>query len=127
MDVAGWLRSLGLGQYEEKFRDNKIDADVLPHLTADDLTGLGVITIGDRRRLLAAIAALSGATPSADAPASVANSTSPKAPQTSAERRPHTALGVVLLRLRIAEEGHEPGFFRTWPPILVTAAEASLR
>jgi class 3 adenylate cyclase/tetratricopeptide (TPR) repeat protein len=92
MDVGVWLRSLGLGQYEEKFRDNKIDADVLPHLTADDLTGLGVITIGDRRRLLAAIAALSGATPSADAPASVANSTSPKAPQTSAERRPITVM-----------------------------------
>ena len=28
-DVGGWLRGLGLGQYEEKFRDNKIDADVL--------------------------------------------------------------------------------------------------
>ena len=27
MDVGGWLRGLGLGQYEEKFRDNKIDAD----------------------------------------------------------------------------------------------------
>jgi hypothetical protein len=37
MDVAGWLRSLRLEQYEEKFRDNKIDADVLPQLTADDL------------------------------------------------------------------------------------------
>jgi hypothetical protein len=30
MDVAGWHRGLGLGQYEAKFRDNKIDADVLP-------------------------------------------------------------------------------------------------
>src|SRR5208337_2548882 len=37
MDVGGWLRSLGLGQYEANFRDNKIDADVLPQLTADDL------------------------------------------------------------------------------------------
>jgi len=33
MDVGGWLRGLGLGQYEEKFRDNKIDADLLPRLT----------------------------------------------------------------------------------------------
>ena len=32
MDVGGWLRSLGLGQYEANFRDNKIDADVLPQL-----------------------------------------------------------------------------------------------
>ena len=33
MDVGGWLRGLGLGQYEEQFRDNKIDADVLPRLS----------------------------------------------------------------------------------------------
>ena len=61
MDVGGWLRGLGLGQYEEKFRDNKIDLDVLPHLTADDLKDIGVPAVGDRRRLLAAIAALWGA------------------------------------------------------------------
>jgi hypothetical protein len=41
MDVGGWLRSLGLGQYEEKFRDNKIDADLLPRLTVDDLKDIG--------------------------------------------------------------------------------------
>ena len=35
MDMAGWLRGLGLGQYEANFRDNKIDADVLPQLTAE--------------------------------------------------------------------------------------------
>ena len=29
MDVGSWLHGLGLGEYEEKFRDNKIDADVL--------------------------------------------------------------------------------------------------
>ena len=58
MDVGGWLRSLGLGQYEANFRDNKIDADVLPQLTADDLKEIGVSAVGDRRRLLAAIAAL---------------------------------------------------------------------
>jgi SAM domain (Sterile alpha motif) len=43
MDVGGWLRSLGLGQYEASFRDNKIDADVLPQLTADDLKDIGVL------------------------------------------------------------------------------------
>jgi SAM domain (Sterile alpha motif) len=35
MDVGEWLRDLGLGKYEEKFRDNRIGADVLPRLTAD--------------------------------------------------------------------------------------------
>src|SRR5271157_3595370 len=63
MDVGDWLRGLGLGQYEEKFRDNKIDADVLPRLTTDDLKDIGVYAVGDRRRLLDAIAALASATP----------------------------------------------------------------
>ena len=39
MDVAEWLRGLGLEQYEPAFRDNDIDAEVLPKLTAEDLTG----------------------------------------------------------------------------------------
>ncbi len=63
MDVGGWLRSLGLDRYEAKFRKNKIDADVLQQLTADDLKDIGVSAVGDRRRLLAAIAALSGQSP----------------------------------------------------------------
>jgi hypothetical protein len=29
MDVSGWLRSLGLEQYEANFRDNEVDAAVL--------------------------------------------------------------------------------------------------
>ena len=45
-------------QYEVNFRENKIDADVLPQLTADDLKDIGVSAVGDRRRLLDAIAAL---------------------------------------------------------------------
>ena len=48
MDVAGWLRDLGLGQYEADFRDNKIDADMLPRLTNDDLKDIGVSALGDR-------------------------------------------------------------------------------
>ena len=58
MDVGAWLRGLGLGQYEQAFRDNDIDAEVLLDLTADDLSELGVASIGHRRKLLAAIAAL---------------------------------------------------------------------
>jgi hypothetical protein len=45
MDVAAWLRGLGLEQYEPAFRDNFVDADVLPDLTAEDLVGLGVTAI----------------------------------------------------------------------------------
>ena len=55
MNVRVWLRGLGLGRYEEKFQDNKIGMDVLGDLTDGDLQELG-IPIGDRRRLLRAIA-----------------------------------------------------------------------
>jgi hypothetical protein len=42
MDIAGWLRGRGLGQYEPVFRDNEIDSAVLPSLTAEDLKDLGI-------------------------------------------------------------------------------------
>ena len=58
MDVGGWLRRLGLEQYEAAFRENKIDDTVLPSLTAEDLKDLGVGFVGHRRKLLDAIAAL---------------------------------------------------------------------
>ena len=58
MDIAAWLRQLGLERYEEAFRENEIDAAILPKLTADDLKDLGVTTVGHRRKLLEAIAAL---------------------------------------------------------------------
>jgi class 3 adenylate cyclase/tetratricopeptide (TPR) repeat protein len=87
MDVGGWLRGLGLGQYEEQFRDNKIDADLLPRLTVDDLKDIGVSVVGDRRRLLDAIAAIAGA-----GPASPTKSAPSKGLQASAERRPITVM-----------------------------------
>jgi class 3 adenylate cyclase len=55
MDIGGWLRSLGLEEYETAFRENKVDAAVLPKLTAEDLKDLGVAAVGDRRKLLEAI------------------------------------------------------------------------
>ena len=58
MDIAAWLRGLGLGQYEPAFRANEIDERVLPSLTSEDLREIGVVPIGHRRRLLDAIAAL---------------------------------------------------------------------
>ena len=60
VDIAVWLHGLGMQQYEEAFRDNAIDAAVLPELTAEDLTDLGVSLVGHRRKLLAAIATLGG-------------------------------------------------------------------
>jgi class 3 adenylate cyclase/predicted ATPase len=57
MDVATFLRGLGLEQYEQAFRDNAIDGEVLPDLTDADLAALGVL-LGHRKKLLKAIAAL---------------------------------------------------------------------
>jgi class 3 adenylate cyclase/tetratricopeptide (TPR) repeat protein len=58
VDVAQWLRSLGLAQYEQAFRDNAVDADILPRLTGEDLKELGVHAVGHRRKLLDAISHL---------------------------------------------------------------------
>jgi class 3 adenylate cyclase/predicted ATPase len=87
VDIAAWLHSLGMQQYEKAFRDNAIDAAVLPELTADDLKELGVNLVGHRRRLLTAIAALR----SDDRPAPAAP-TDQAAPTSGAERRQLTVM-----------------------------------
>ena len=94
MDVVVWLRSLGLGKYEAAFRENDIDETVLPGLTAEDLKELGVASLGHRRKLLDAIAALrtdaSGKAPSADV---ATTSSAPSAsPEDRAERRQVTVM-----------------------------------
>ena len=55
MDVKAWLSRLGLEQYQRAFRENDVDAEVLPEFTAEDLIDLGVTSIGHRRKMLAAI------------------------------------------------------------------------
>ena len=67
MEIASWLSRLGLGQYGRAFRDNDIDAEILQRLTAEDLRELGVASVGHRRRLLDAIAALGPSISAADA------------------------------------------------------------
>ncbi|HKF65315.1 MAG TPA: adenylate/guanylate cyclase domain-containing protein, partial [Vicinamibacterales bacterium] len=69
MDVAAWLRDLGLERYASLFRDHKIDWDVLPKLTSEDLKEIGVLPIGHRRRLLHAIATFGSNLPPSAAPA----------------------------------------------------------
>src|SRR4051794_13174238 len=58
VDIAKWLLGLGLQQYERAFRDNDIDSEILPKLTAEDLTGIGISSVGHRRKLIEAIAGL---------------------------------------------------------------------
>jgi class 3 adenylate cyclase/predicted ATPase len=93
MNVRVWLRGLGLGRYEEKFRENKIDFDVLADLTEGDLEELRV-PLGDRRRLLRAIAELAAEEPlpAQARPAAAPASTQSCAQLDSAERRPITVM-----------------------------------
>jgi class 3 adenylate cyclase/predicted ATPase len=60
--VADWLKSLGMSEYTQRFAENRIDISTLPDLTEQDLEHLG-IALGDRRKLLRAIAG-----PRVDAP-----------------------------------------------------------
>ena len=85
MDIAVWLRGLNLERYEAAFRDNEIDWDALPKLTAEDLKDLGVVLGGHRRKLLDAIAALGAA----EAPPSPSR---PPAAGGEAERRQLTVM-----------------------------------
>ena len=95
MDVATWLRNLGLEQYEAAFHQNAVDFDILPRLTADDLKDLGVVIVGHRRKLLDAISDLRLAAGSSTRHATSA----PPSPaphkgalEIAAERRPITVM-----------------------------------
>src|SRR6266404_4726224 len=63
-DIAEWLASIGLGEYAQRFAENRINASVLRDLTDQDLEKIG-IPLGHRKKMLRAIAELSGVTPQA--------------------------------------------------------------
>ena len=92
VDIATWLCELGLERYEAAFRDNAIDAEVLPELTDADLEKLGVV-LGHRKRLLKAIAILQVGEA---APVALAKAAAQAPPETrratEAERRQLTVL-----------------------------------
>src|SRR6476661_2956966 len=58
MEIGAWLRELGLSQHEAAFVANAIDCDVLQELTEADFEKMG-IPLGDRKRLMRALSALS--------------------------------------------------------------------
>jgi class 3 adenylate cyclase/tetratricopeptide (TPR) repeat protein len=58
VQISNWLRSIGLGEYASAFEKNAIDTELLPSLTPPDLTELGVIALGHRKKLAQAIARL---------------------------------------------------------------------
>jgi class 3 adenylate cyclase len=86
MDVSTWLRNLGLENYAQAFKAHHVDTEVLPRLTADDLTAIGIRSVGHRRKLLDAIAALNQQRGSAPDPIAL------QARPLGAERRQLTVL-----------------------------------
>src|SRR3954463_5747387 len=101
VDIEAWLRGLGLEHYTQAFRDNAIDGEILPKLTADDLKDIGVTIVGHRRRMLEAIAALHAAaepTPSPVAETHPAPTPDPRpASPPQAERRQLTVMFIDLV------------------------------
>ena len=55
--IADWLKKLGMSEYAERFAENRIDFSILPDLSDQDLKDLGIV-LGDRRKMLRAIANL---------------------------------------------------------------------
>src|SRR5246127_4216177 len=101
MDVAAWLQGLGLERYAPAFLENRIEADILPSLTLEDLRDLGVTLVGDRRRLLDAIAALGVA---GSPPAVTAAAPAPA----DAERRQLTVMFCDLVGSTALSTRHDP-------------------
>src|SRR5262249_18544480 len=69
--IADWFEKLGMSEYVEGFAENHIDFSVLPDLTDQDLKDLGVV-LGDRRKILRAIAGLKSTETVAPSPATEA-------------------------------------------------------
>jgi class 3 adenylate cyclase len=59
--VEDWLKSLGLGEYGQRFAENDIDWSILAEISDADLEKIGVRSLGHRKRLLKAIGELSKA------------------------------------------------------------------
>jgi len=108
IDVASWLQQLGLAQYEPAFRDNEVDGDVLPDLTADDLIAIGVTAVGHRRKLLRTIAALGAAAPAPAPTATPASAPTPVPAPAQAERRQLTVMFCDLVGSTALSTGMDP-------------------
>ncbi|MEZ0171114.1 adenylate/guanylate cyclase domain-containing protein [Microvirga sp. TS319] len=107
MDVAEWLRSLGLERYAQAFQDAEITPEVLPELTEADLRELG-LPLGPRKMVLKAIQALGPS--AAPVPVEVrasAGQTRPATPS-EAERRQLTVMFVDLVGSTALASGRDP-------------------
>jgi hypothetical protein len=107
--IAEWLANIGLERYAPAFADNDIDVSVLPHLNDADLEKIGV-SLGHRRKMLAAVARLIGGDHSLPQP----TITEPKPGQTAERRHGAVVLsdlvGTTALSGRMDPEGVREAF-----------------
>ena len=124
MNVAEWLRSLGLSQYVSLFEENDIDLEILPDLTEVDLEKLG-ISLGHRKRLIRAISTLVEGSDSVDGGASATEvdltEPIPMPPTGDAERRQLTVMFCDLVGSTTLSGTVDPEEFRA---IIQTYQEA---
>jgi len=105
--TADWLQKLALGQYAQRLAENDIDVSVLRHLTDADLEKMG-ISLGHRRKMLAAIAELLAAPPTKQEPAGGVE----RKPQDTAERRQVTVMFCDLVGSTALSARMDPEDFR---------------
>ena len=107
MDIAAWLRGLGLERYAQAFEDAEVTLEVLPELTEADLRELG-LPLGPRKTVLKAIQALALST----APGPVETRASPDIANTAtpseADRRQLTVMFVDLVGSTALASGRDP-------------------
>ena len=108
MDIDDWLRGIGLARYIELFRANDVDGEVLPKLTADDLISMGVTSVGHRRKLLQAIAALDAEIAATRPAAASGNATT----HADAERRQLTVMFCDLANSTALSSQFDPEDYR---------------
>ena len=94
MDVAAWLRGLGLERYAQAFRNAEVTPEILPELIESDLRELG-LPLGPRKTVLKA-----GRDLAARPTPATSVGTAPGEAEAEAERRQLTVMFVNLALLR---------------------------
>ena len=97
-DLTRWLGGIGLGAHAAAFADQGIDIEILGELSEADLKELG-LSIGDRKRLVKAMAARMGGGGAAEAP---------RGEPAQADRRQLTVMFIDLINSSPLAERFDP-------------------
>jgi class 3 adenylate cyclase len=107
---GNWLAEIGLQSYDAVFASNKIDFDVIRSLSDTDLQGLG-LALGDRKRLLQAVARLEQQPVAVTPPITPATVLEPASP--GGERRQLTVMFCDLVGSTALSEKLDPEELRS--------------